>query len=216
MKAKWQGHRLVPSARSAILCAVAIFLIAISFVSPVFAAESTGVGVGMVKQTSVRTWGGTSWGDASAANDVEGAILSSVLKANPTGNGEKILATLDREGVLKVQVWNGSEWSAITQLTAQIGTVNCQYQPFDVSYETTSGNAIIVYSDNSTIPKYRVFSAGAWGGELSTGITVTAAQVPRFINLVRKPGSNEIMCLVSDSTAQSELWADVWDGDTDT
>jgi len=183
---------------------------------PIFAAESTGVGAGMVKQTSVRTWGGSSWGDASAANDVEGAILSTVLKAKPDGSGEKILATLDREGILKIQVWNGSAWSAITQLTAQIGTINCQFQPFDIAYETTSGNAIVVYSDNSTIPKYRVFSGGSWGGELSTTITVTTAQVPMFINLVRKPGSNEIMCLVADNTTNPELWAAVWNGDTDT
>ena len=119
-----------------------------------------------------------------------------------------MLVTLNVFGELKAQVYSSGVWGAPTTLTSSIDGNNTAYRGFDVAYERNTGRAMVVYSDNSTIPKYQTWNGTSWSGELSTGITLAGGTVPTFIVLKSKPvaSSNELVCAVQNSSTVNRGW----------
>ena len=154
-----------------------------------------------------RTWNGLDWAGELSANYGVGTSLWLVLKAHPT-KAEAILGCLDASGRLCVQVWDGDSWGEALLLTATIGSRNARYRGFDIAYEQSSGDALIVYSIGSTDPEYRVWDGSSWSdadtADLPTGGTL------KWVRLAPKPSSDTIMLVTLDQG--KDVASAVWDG----
>ena len=80
-----------------------------------------------------RIWDGTGWSAEAAAQTVGGNINYIILKSSRTRN-EAILGTMDSNGNIYAQVWNGSVWGTPT-LMATVGSTLAVYRSFDIRYE---------------------------------------------------------------------------------
>ena len=163
----------------------------------------------IVSTPKYRRWTG-SWGSEASANDVNGVIKHQVLKFSPTRD-EAILATLTSTGELQAQVWNGSSWGSVTTLGALTtsGDLYSQYRYFDLEYESTSGDAIIVYSDGSADPDYKVWNGTGWS-ENGADINIPTIGIPYWIEMAADPGSDEMAMISIDSN--NDVYGMYWSG----
>ncbi|MCJ7804410.1 hypothetical protein MUP35_01615, partial [Patescibacteria group bacterium] len=141
-----------------------------------------------------RVWNGSSWGSEASASNVSGEIRYMVVRYAPTRD-EAIMVTLGSTGQVQAQVFNGTSWGSPTLL----GTMNdangdrdiqSQYRGFDLEYEQTSGDAIVVYGDGTADPDYKVWNGTSWSG--ATNIDIPNTGRPNFIELASRPGSDEL------------------------
>lgn len=160
-----------------------------------------------------RTWDGSTWSAEGAAQTVGRNINFIVLKSARTRN-EAILGTLDSNGNIYLQVWNGTAWNTPT-LLASVGSANATSRSFDIDYERASDRAVIAYLPTSSSADfaYRVWD----GNTLSTATTVTAPPttgVIKSIDIAQKPisTSNEISLIMYD--ANSDIYGMLWNGTT--
>jgi hypothetical protein len=159
-----------------------------------------------------RTWDGSSWSSQGSALNVGGTIQWMVLKAAPNRN-EYILATLDANGHVNAQAWQNGAWIGIVELTTGIGTDYDVFRGFDIAYEQVSGDAIIVYSDGTPTPKYRVWDGSTLSPEGS--VASIGSGIPIWISLESNPNSDEIILVtIDDDTSAAETYAQVWDGNS--
>ncbi|UCD74646.1 MAG: hypothetical protein JSV91_12760 [Phycisphaerales bacterium] len=135
-------------------------------------------------------------------------LASLELFATPTGDQIYLLCA-DNKSDLKVNVWDGSAWGGFTS----IGTVDPALydsgefrMPYFLAFEGQSGDALVVYSDGTTTPKYRTCS-GAWSGESSMPDIEGEAH---WVRLAADPGSDTIVFVAQDH--QLDLNVNVWDG----
>ena len=164
-------------------------------------------GEGTVTTPRYRLWSGTGWGSEQSANNVGGVTNIVVLRSAKTKN-EKILGVLDKYGHINVQVWNGSAWGTVLEVTTAIGTTNDDYRGFDIAYEDSSGDAIIVYQNNVNDPLYRVWNGTGWSDAVT--LDLPTAGIPVQIRLKSKPGADEIIVATLD--LGKDVTAAVWDG----
>ncbi len=160
-----------------------------------------------------RRWDGTQWGPERQANNVGGdqRIRYMVLKFGRTRN-EAILGTLQENGDIEVQVWNGSTqtWGA-PLLLFTVGGGDSLYRGFDIEYETTSDRAIVVYNTGVGSPSSRIWNGTPpWSGP--TVIPIAGAATPRWIELASNPlpGSSEIAMITLKSN--TNVYARRWTG----
>ncbi|HEX6462689.1 MAG TPA: type II secretion system protein [Candidatus Saccharimonadales bacterium] len=152
-----------------------------------------------------RTWDGSSWSAEGSAMTVGGNINYIVVKSSSIRN-ETVLGTQDASGAIYFQVWNGTSWGNRTQ----VGTGPATTRSFDISYENTTGRAIIAYSAGADFA-YRIWD----GSTLSTATTITAPPTTGAINwieLQQNPlnASNEIALLLLDANA--DVYGMRWTG----
>ena len=153
-----------------------------------------------------RIWNGTGWESEQSANDVSGVPNLVVLRSARTRD-EKILGVLDTSGHINVQVWNGSSWGTVLAVTTAV--VDYDYRGFDIAYEDSSGDALIVYQNNVNDPLYRVWNGTGWSD--ATTLHLPTAGIPVWIRMASKPGSDEIIVMTLD-TGGPNVSAAVWDG----
>ena len=152
----------------------------------------------------------STWGAENSATNVGNNIQYVVLKFAKT-TGEAILGTLDATGNIRVQVWDGSSWSATT-LLASVGTTNDAYRGFDIEYETSGNRAMAVYNNaNSADPAYRIWNGSSWSSPVVISAPPTTG-APLWIELERNPlgASNEIAMMLLDANA--DVYGMAWDG----
>lgn len=149
-----------------------------------------------------RRWDGTRWGPEQQATAVGPGftIHYMVLKFARTRN-EAILGTLDSNGDIRAQVWDGNTntWSA-TRLLADAGTAtDIEYRSFDIEYETRGDRAIVVYKDvnGSADPDYVIWDGTNWSA--ATNINIATAGEVRWIELAPHPSSSEIVMIALNS-----------------
>ncbi|MEM5855336.1 MAG: hypothetical protein QW472_03390, partial [Candidatus Aenigmatarchaeota archaeon] len=168
-------------------------------------------GEGTVTTPRYRTWDGSTWSAEYSANSVGGTIYWVVLRAIPNNVKnprfeEFILGTQTSGGAVVVQVYNGSSWSTPLTLYSNVGTSS---RAFDIAYERVSGDAIVVYSNGSAQPKYRVWNGKSWSSEGTIPQTKTTGAI-RWIKLASRPNSDEIACVWLDANA--DISAMIWNG----
>ncbi len=132
------------------------------------------------------------------------------LKYAPTRD-EAILVALTNNGQVQAQVFNGTSWSGVTVLS----TVNATnpngvslYRGFDIEYEKTSGDAIVVAGDGTADPNYYVWNGSNWASGVDINIPTTG--VPYWIELASKPGTDELALITLDSN--SDVYGMRWTG----
>lgn len=167
-------------------------------------------GEGVVQTPRYRFWSGSAWSAEASAQSVGGTIQWIATKGAPTRD-EYLLATLDSGNDVNVQVYDGNSdtWGNLTEVVGGAGGVsNNQRRGMDVTYETSSGDGMIVYCDGDADPSYRIWNGATWSA--ATTINLSSANNCEYIALASDPQSDEIILVARDTGTQYEV--QVWSG----
>lgn len=174
-----------------------------------YAKDSPAASVGI---PFFRIWDNTtsSWSAEQSATSVgAGRIIQYVVLKSARTRNEVILGTQDSTGDIRVQVWNGTVWSA-TSFVVNVGS-DTTYRGFDIEYETNGDRAVLVYNNgaNSNL-NYWIWNGSAWSAQPSVAMPIAGR--PRWVELAPHPdpASNEIVMLVLSSS--SEIYGMRWGG----
>lgn len=141
------------------------------------------------------------WGTEAAAADVDSSTTNRALRvakvyASPTRE-EKILLSKHYDGssqYIYAQVFNGTSWGNVVLLSSWASVSFINTRGFDGTY-LGNGNFMVVYSDNTTTPKYRTWNGTLWGAQTST---VNVGGIPNYVVTKARPGTNEVMMATFD------------------
>ncbi len=168
------------------------------------------------KTTSIpfyRTWDGVAWSAEGSAWGVGGNINYVVLKSARTKT-EAVLGTLDANGNIYAQVWNGISWGH-QQLMVNLGSTNSTTRSFDIAYEKNSDRLVIVYpSGTGNVDfAYRIWDGSTWSSPTVITVPPTTAIV-RWIELAQNPlsTSNDISMIMMDNNRG--VYGMIWNGAT--
>jgi hypothetical protein len=159
--------------------------------------------------------GGTeTWSIESPTSATGDTVKWTVAEASPTSK-EELVAVLTETGGAAVDLqmlrWDGSAWT--TDWTDGVNTVSfadIDKRSFDVAYEQSSGNALVVYADDDTNPMYRTWDGSTWSGPTAVFGAAPGTGNVLWVELVSKPGSDEIALVYSD--ANMKAYSVIWDG----
>ena len=130
------------------------------------------------------------------------AVRAARLYSSPTRN-EKILVTRHVAGTnnqfIYAQVFNGSTWGNLVQLSSWSSSSFLNVRNFDGTY-LTNGDFMVVYSDNSVTPKYRIWNGSSWGSQTNTA---NVGAIPTYIVAKARPSTNEVMMATFDQTSDT-------------
>jgi hypothetical protein len=153
-----------------------------------------------------RTWSGSAWSSSGTMLNVGGNARWAVLKKCPFRN-EVIAAFSDAGDDINAMVYDGSTWGSLVEATTNLGTNTDR--PFYFAYEQSAGDGLLVYrSGAGAILYYRTWNGTAWSAQNS--VSIPGSGDPKFVKLVPKPNSNEIMLICLDSA--NDVSALVWNG----
>ena len=159
-----------------------------------------------------RQWEDSLWSNEASANTVSSGIKWIVMQSNPILN-EIIIGTLDSDKDINVQLWDGSAWGTVTELSNNEfydSDLSYYTRGFDITYENISGDAMIVYNDNALVPKYRLWNGSAWSNEVSTNNSNAGTNRILWVRLISNPKSDEVLLAYLDSG--NDLRAQIWNG----
>jgi hypothetical protein len=175
-----------------------------------------------------RTWSGTDLASEASLTAKEALADSdeavhNIIQAAPNRD-EYIAGMLTVSGTLVVQVWDGAAWGYGTGaptngvFTSSLGITIPGARAFDIAYEDTSGDALVVYEDTSTTNKslkYRTWNGATWSSESTLDYTSVAEgganDSGKWIELKHDPGSNNILLGWQDRTGLG-IYGSRWDG----
>jgi hypothetical protein len=165
-----------------------------------------GYAEGLLTTPRYRVWNGTVWSAEASALDVSAPISWTVTRAAPSDN-EYILATMGTDADVNVQVYANGAWNNLQEVTTAIANTNMR--GFDVAYEQTSGDALVVTCDGDANPSYYVWDGSSWTGGGAIGLT--SGNTCGWIKLIADPTSDEIIVVTRDTSGVA-YEARVWSG----
>lgn len=140
------------------------------------------------------------WSTAAATADIDAGSANKSLRsarvyASSTRN-EKVLVSRHYNGTTQwvyAQVYNGGTgtWGNVVQLATWTASTFLDVQNFDATY-MANGNLMVVYSDNTSAPKYRVWDGTTWSTQ-SSSTDFGDGDIPTYIVTKTRPSTNEIM-----------------------
>jgi len=153
-----------------------------------------------------KTFDGSTWSAAAAMADVDGATTNKYARiirvySSPTRN-EKIAISRHYNGTgqwIYAQVYNGSTWGNVVQLSTWNTTTFLDVQNFDGTY-LANGDFMAVYSDNSSTPKFRTWNGSTWSGQV---LMRPLSGTPYNIVTKARSGTNEVMFVSIDSASDT-------------
>ncbi len=155
-----------------------------------------------------QSWNGTSWvSEAATATDSSALNYWVVLKACPTRD-EYILGAIDASGHIHIQVWDGGSWGDALNITDSDAVY--LRRKFDIAYEQTSGDALVLYNRDEEDPWYYTWDGGTWTGPTELDLTTAGTGKPTYIALAPKKDSNEIMMAMVNG--DDDIWTAHWTG----
>jgi hypothetical protein len=127
------------------------------------------------------------------------------------GTNEIMLVTMDANNDIYAYRWDGSSW--VNNKTVTTSGISSTNQTFDVAWETTRGNCLIVYGERRAL-KYTMWQPGtsAW---LASAVSITigiGGNNPGWVKLAadRQTSSNRLGFTINDSV--SAWYGGIWDG----
>ncbi|MFQ5978974.1 MAG: hypothetical protein ACE5OZ_12685 [Candidatus Heimdallarchaeota archaeon] len=169
---------------------------------------------------AARLFDGANWTQGDITTSIGDDVAWSKAVASPTNNSEVLVAVSDYTVDINTMIYNNATntFEHILEVATDISQIDPgagkPAQNFDIAYETSSGDKLIVYQDGTTTPKYRTMSASSssWSAEFS--LTVSSTGTPYWIQLASSPSpsSNEIVLVYGDSN--NDIYAQVWSGTT--
>lgn len=157
-------------------------------------------------------WDESQWSMEKAANNIDRVPYFVLLESCPV-RPEIMMITGDDEKDVNAQVWDGSSWSEVTELSTELSQSTSR--GFDVKYEQLSGDAIVVYMDvsqSTKVSKYRIWDGSSWSPEAAVNSGNPGAGTVRWMRLEAKPNSDEMVLVTLDSS--SDIRAQVWNGNS--
>src|SRR3989344_9370968 len=147
------------------------------------------------------------WSSAASAADIDASTTNRYLRAarvfTSSTRNEKILISRHYDGsaqYIYAQVFNGTNWGNVVQLSTWSSKALLDVRNFDGGY-LENGNFIVVYSNNTNIPKYQIWQNGSsWSVQANT---TDVGGIPRYIETEVRPGTNEVMMITSDSVSDT-------------
>ncbi|GAH05788.1 unnamed protein product, partial [marine sediment metagenome] len=98
-----------------------------------------------VNYPKIRNWTGADW-DSEIEMDNGGSPVQWVrTEYSPTEANLSLTVTLSTDGNLDSWFYDGSDWTFYSNI-ASVGTTADIYPSFDLAFETSSGDALLVYS----------------------------------------------------------------------
>ena len=141
-----------------------------------------------------------------------------VNKVSGDGRGVELIAALSQSAAdhsLHLLRWIDDQWSEEWVFTSPV--LEGDKRGFDVEFEASSGDALVVYADGGHTPSYRTLVDGVWSTvkalPLNDGPGINPdpnAEEVLWIELEPRPGSDEIALAYAD--AGDDLVALIWDG----
>jgi parallel beta-helix repeat protein len=154
------------------------------------------------------TWdGGSGSLPASIGIYAGGTPRQLQLAASPNAD-EMVLIVSDTDDVDTAYVWDGSTWDAPSAITLATNSSDDKTDIY-VIYEQQSGDAMVVYSDNNSDLRYRIWD-GSWNSEQTLSKPAGVSGKVRWTTLASDPSSDQIALGVT--TFNDETWLGVWDG----
>ncbi len=158
-----------------------------------------------------RLWNDTLdfWAEQTDIPTVAGDTKWVVLEAAPTRD-ELMLGIIQDAQEIHIFTYNGTGWSS--DLSVSSGVPNAAYRSYDLAYEQTSGDALIVYENsngNDGLLAYRTWNGTDYTAEQTYDTGMAAASFNWF-ELVERDDSNDIMVLGLSSA--NDLYAIPWNG----
>jgi autotransporter-associated beta strand protein len=138
--------------------------------------------------------GGTVTVNWTAAQSFSWSASAVPINSSSTNRNEKVLITRHYNGSVQfiyAQVFNGTTWGNVQLLSSWTAATFLDVQNFDAAY-MANGTLMVVFSDNTVIPKMRTWNGTSWSAQTSL-TTLGANQIPASINISARPGSNEVM-----------------------
>lgn len=161
-----------------------------------------------------RTHNDSGFGTESTAQDVTGAIEYVKVVADPIGGSdEKILCVKDGSNDVNCQVWNGTSWGNLFELSQNSGTAGSR--TFDVAYEQVTGDVLVCYSDNSnaTLPFCNIWNGTNWTTTANAAsIGAEGGQNIATTRMIPDPNSDRIALMIKDT--KNDLNIQIWNGTT--
>ena len=166
------------------------------------------------------------WDDSAGTWSGETAVAVStatLLWAEPRVSGgidpAQITATLTDSGAatsLEVLRFDGTNWLS-QWTTPAIPTAQAAKRGFDLRFEQSSSELLVVYTDGSATPLFRTWDGANWSAPLPLPLNDGGGPNPdpntgavEWIELASRPGTDEIALSYSD--ANLDLVTLVWDG----
>jgi hypothetical protein len=137
-------------------------------------------------------------------------------RISPLSVQEELLAVYTDDGTatqLHVRLWDGARWTTganFAPIQSQIASAHSGQRGFDVEYEQSSGDGIVVWSNDTSNPVYRALSRGVWSEDASVFQASPGTGSILWVELVARRGTDEVALVCLDD--QSKLTAIVWDG----
>ncbi len=154
-----------------------------------------------------RFWNGSSWG-----NEVNGPSVGAEIYWTESAAGitrdEYVAVTLTADGDTNALVYSASTtlWSSPYELVTDVNTP--ARRGIGVTYETISGDAMVVSCSAAGNPVYSIWNGATWSA--TTTISVASASNCNWIRLASDPTSDEIIMLIKGAADTYE--ALVWNG----
>ena len=154
-----------------------------------------------------RKWYAGVWGaETAAATIASGTVKHSTMVGAPT-RVEAIAGVQMSAGNLYIQRWSAGAWTNEWDVASTDGNL----PRYDIAYEQTSGDAIVVYSTNATSNEmaYRIWNGTSWTSAVNIESVRTTGIIHGII-LESRTSSDQIGIAYGD--ANNDLSANLWDG----
>jgi hypothetical protein len=146
------------------------------------------------------------WGAISTTSYTPNSMIGYVVVKEAPTRDEYIVVTSDANNDVYARIFSNGNWhdQQVISLNA-----NGLYRGFDVAYERTSGDALVVANNGSSNFTYYIWNGVSWSGPNNYSTTATGAE-PYWIQLAEDPFSDEIAMMSLHSN--SRVFAAIWNG----
>ena len=176
---------------------------------------------GILNPIRTRNWDDSvgAWSAEASLAQIAAPLRWTLTRLSPANPPGQIAATLTAAGSTAIlQVYRRITGKWTPQWTSmEMSGANSSMQGFDLEFEQSSGHAMIVYSNNSSVPRYRTFDGSAWSTEAALPLNDGGGSNPdpntgtvTWVELVNRPGTDELALLYAD--ANDDLVAIIWSG----
>ena len=184
-----------------------------------FIAYTSNSGSLLMESPKGGTWTGEAWTYPEELSSTGGTLMWVRAVSCPLSERyyEKIVVTLSSDARISAFVWTGTTWSVYDDIGA-VNSAAASYRSFDVVYEGTSGDAVLVYAVDSASGSedlaYKVWDGSSWSTETYINDAGHGGDINyRWMALRSDPtaGSDEVALIaVNQSSGDADAW--IWDG----
>jgi len=168
------------------------------------------------KALSLKRWtangsGSGNWSGAVTSGNTTSTLRSLSVDAS---NITEVYMGCDKDASSTIRCFNSSNapaWGSPTNNVIAATTDSGIERSYQFAFEGNSGVlGIVVYSDNTATPKYKIYTASTTTFAATATSTSALNASTTGVNALPRPDNNDIIVLLSDATRR--LYTIVWDG----